>query len=94
MPVLLAYVYGVVPISLCRSGGCGVSTAGGVRFQFDEGDNVTVTSHGKRRKRQCLASEDTLKSPVTQTDGLPARGIRGAVALTVGSVPRRIVTSI
>ncbi|XP_074657951.1 E3 ubiquitin-protein ligase RNF19B-like isoform X2 [Tubulanus polymorphus] len=26
VPILLAYVYGVVPISLCRSGGCGVST--------------------------------------------------------------------
>eukprot|EP00092_Neocalanus_flemingeri_P085036 GFUD01106925.1.p1 GENE.GFUD01106925.1~~GFUD01106925.1.p1 ORF type:complete len:694 (-),score=136.18 GFUD01106925.1:148-2229(-) len=26
VPILLAYVYGVVPISLCRSGGCGVHT--------------------------------------------------------------------
>ncbi|XP_074656863.1 E3 ubiquitin-protein ligase RNF19A-like isoform X2 [Tubulanus polymorphus] len=26
VPILLAYVYGVVPISLCRSGGCGVWT--------------------------------------------------------------------
>lgn len=31
-------MYGVVPISLCRSGGCGVTTTntGGVRFEFDE----------------------------------------------------------
>ncbi|XP_071113813.1 E3 ubiquitin-protein ligase RNF19B-like isoform X1 [Haliotis cracherodii] len=38
VPILLAYVYGVVPISLCRSGGCGVTTTntGGVRFEFDE----------------------------------------------------------
>ncbi|XP_012946261.1 E3 ubiquitin-protein ligase RNF19A [Aplysia californica] len=38
VPILLAYVYGVVPISLCRSGGCGVTTTntGGVRFDFDE----------------------------------------------------------
>ena len=38
VPILLAYVYGVVPISLCRSGGCGVtaSNSGGVRFAFDE----------------------------------------------------------
>lgn len=38
VPILLAYVYGVVPISLCRSGGCGVTknNNGGVRFAFDE----------------------------------------------------------
>jgi hypothetical protein len=38
VPILLAYVYGVVPISLCRSGGCGVTTNnnGGVRFAFDD----------------------------------------------------------
>ncbi|XP_014681179.1 PREDICTED: E3 ubiquitin-protein ligase RNF19A-like [Priapulus caudatus] len=43
VPILLAYVYGVVPISLCRSGGCGVSTSssGGVRMKFDD-DNDTL----------------------------------------------------
>ena len=25
VPILLGYVYGVVPISLCRSGGCGIT---------------------------------------------------------------------
>lgn len=41
VPILLAYVYGVVPFSLCRSGGCGVTTTntGGVRFEFDEHDD-------------------------------------------------------
>ena len=40
VPLLLAYVYGVVPISLCRNGGCGVSKTdnGGVRIDFDESD--------------------------------------------------------
>lgn len=44
VPILLFYVYGVVPVSLCRSGGCGVSTSGtGVRFDFDdEGDMIGV----------------------------------------------------
>lgn len=40
---MLAYVYGVVPISLCRSGGCGVSAGNGkgVRIEFDdENENV------------------------------------------------------
>lgn len=38
VPILLAYVYGVVPISLCRSEGCGVSTGtnGGVKIDVDE----------------------------------------------------------
>ena len=37
VPMLLAYVYGVVPVSLCRSGVCGISTsASGVRLDFDE----------------------------------------------------------
>lgn len=37
VPILLFYVYGVVPVSLCRSGGCGVTTSGaGVKFEFDD----------------------------------------------------------
>ena len=39
VPILLAYVYGVVPISLCRSwsGGCGVHTTGdGVTLDVEE----------------------------------------------------------
>lgn len=49
MPILLAYVYGVVPISLCRSGGCGVSTTdtGGVRIDFDENDVRTENNPGQ-----------------------------------------------
>ena len=48
VPILLAYVYGVVPISLCRSGGCGVTTtnSGGVRFDFDDDNEVTVGVSG------------------------------------------------
>nr|XP_006825454.1 PREDICTED: E3 ubiquitin-protein ligase RNF19A-like [Saccoglossus kowalevskii] len=44
VPIMLAYVYGVVPISLCRSGGCGVTTSdgGGVRIEFDDETDVTV----------------------------------------------------
>lgn len=40
VPIMLAYVYGVVPISLCRGGGCGVSRGKGrgVRIDFDVDD--------------------------------------------------------
>lgn len=43
---MLAYVYGVVPISLCRSGGCGVSTGNGkgVRIEFDDENDMNVGS--------------------------------------------------
>ena len=43
---MLAYVYGVVPISLCRSGGCGVSAGNGkgVRIEFDDENDVYVGS--------------------------------------------------
>ncbi|KAJ7991983.1 hypothetical protein DPEC_G00289500 [Dallia pectoralis] len=46
VPIMLAYVYGVVPISLCRSGGCGVSTGNGkgVRIEFDDENEMNVGS--------------------------------------------------
>lgn len=45
VPILLAYVYGVVPISLCRSGGCGVTTsATGVRIELDEENEIGMGS--------------------------------------------------
>ncbi len=37
VPILLCYVYGVIPIALCRSEGCGVTTSStGVRIDIDE----------------------------------------------------------
>lgn len=48
VPILLFYVYGVVPVSLCRSGGCGVSTNGsGVRFDFDDENELMGTLSGR-----------------------------------------------
>ncbi|XP_061145004.1 E3 ubiquitin-protein ligase RNF19A [Syngnathus typhle] len=46
VPIMLAYVYGVVPISLCRSGGCGVSTGNGkgVRIEFDDENEMNVAT--------------------------------------------------
>lgn len=58
---MLAYVYGVVPISLCRGGGCGVSTANGkgVKIEFDEDEGPitgTAISGKGRRKGPATAS--------------------------------------
>ncbi|XP_063979325.1 E3 ubiquitin-protein ligase RNF19A-like isoform X1 [Diachasmimorpha longicaudata] len=48
VPILLFYVYGVVPVSLCRSGGCGVSTNGsGVRFEFDDENELMGALSGR-----------------------------------------------
>ncbi|KAM9851797.1 E3 ubiquitin-protein ligase RNF19A-like [Aulostomus maculatus] len=46
VPIMLAYVYGVVPISLCRSGGCGVSAGNGkgVRIEFDDENDLNAGS--------------------------------------------------
>lgn len=41
VPILLFYVYGVVPVSLCRAG-CGVSTTkDGFKFDFEEEYSAT-----------------------------------------------------
>uniref|UniRef100_A0A0P4ZRV4 RBR-type E3 ubiquitin transferase n=1 Tax=Daphnia magna TaxID=35525 RepID=A0A0P4ZRV4_9CRUS len=41
VPILLAYIYGVVPVSLCQNGVCGVSASPlGVRIDFDDDDEV------------------------------------------------------
>ena len=47
VPILLAYVYGVVPISLCRSGGCGVHTTTQVLLgRWDYGANSFLGIQG------------------------------------------------
>ncbi|XP_037079370.1 E3 ubiquitin-protein ligase RNF19A-like, partial [Pollicipes pollicipes] len=49
VPILLAYIYGVVPFSLCRAGGCGLSTTPqGVRFEFDDENDALELAAGGR----------------------------------------------
>lgn len=54
VPILLFYIYGVVPVSLCRSGGCDVSTSGsGFHFDFDDysdADDDEDAEEGSERK--------------------------------------------
>ena len=57
VPILLAYVYGVVPISLCRNGGCGVTTSGGVRLAFD--DEINDTNYFSFNNNQASTGENT-----------------------------------
>jgi hypothetical protein len=74
VPILLAYVYGVVPISLCRSGGCGVTknNNGGVRFAFDDEQptdtntffnfNSMINAGGKNNNE---TSKNTVSIPIS-----------------------------
>ncbi|XP_045082053.1 LOW QUALITY PROTEIN: E3 ubiquitin-protein ligase RNF19A [Coregonus clupeaformis] len=63
VPIMLAYVYGVVPISLCRSGGCGVSAGNGkgVRIEFDDENEMNVRSGAQATDTTSVA--DTRNNP-------------------------------
>ncbi|XP_076016954.1 E3 ubiquitin-protein ligase RNF19A-like [Genypterus blacodes] len=77
VPIMLAYVYGVVPISLCRSGGCGVSAGSGkgVRIEFDDENDMNVGSGA-------AATDTTL---VVDTRNNPSIG-EGSVGGLTGSL--------
>uniref|UniRef100_A0A8D0CL59 RBR-type E3 ubiquitin transferase n=1 Tax=Scleropages formosus TaxID=113540 RepID=A0A8D0CL59_SCLFO len=77
VPIMLAYVYGVVPISLCRSGGCGVSAGNGkgVRIEFDDENEMNAGSGA--------AATDT--TSVAETRNNPSIG-EGSVGGLMGSL--------
>uniref|UniRef100_A0A674CEG7 RBR-type E3 ubiquitin transferase n=1 Tax=Salmo trutta TaxID=8032 RepID=A0A674CEG7_SALTR len=77
VPIMLAYVYGVVPISLCRSGGCGVSAGNGkgVRIEFDDENEMNVGS----------AAAATDATSVAETRHNPSIG-EGSVGGMTGSL--------
>ncbi|KAJ8407023.1 hypothetical protein AAFF_G00292990 [Aldrovandia affinis] len=77
VPIMLAYVYGVVPISLCRSGGCGVSAGNGkgVRIEFDDENDMNAGSGA--------AATDT--TSVAETRNNPSIG-EGSVGGLTGSL--------
>ncbi|MED6231761.1 E3 ubiquitin-protein ligase rnf19a [Ataeniobius toweri] len=84
VPIMLAYVYGVVPISLCRSGGCGVSTGNGkgVRIEFDdENDNIGT---GAVATDTTSVAETRLNNP-SLGDGASVGGLTGLSLSVSGS---------
>ncbi|KAM8840694.1 E3 ubiquitin-protein ligase RNF19A-like [Spinachia spinachia] len=76
VPIMLAYVYGVVPISLCRSGGCGVSAGNGkgVRIEFDD-ENENIGS-GAAATDTTSVAETRLNNP-SLGDGASVGGLTG-----------------
>uniref|UniRef100_A0A8D3A2Q3 RBR-type E3 ubiquitin transferase n=1 Tax=Scophthalmus maximus TaxID=52904 RepID=A0A8D3A2Q3_SCOMX len=84
VPIMLAYVYGVVPISLCRSGGCGVSAGNGkgVRIEFDdENDNI---GSGAAATDTTSVTETRLNNP-SLGDGASVGGLTGLSLSVSGS---------
>ncbi|CAL1584736.1 unnamed protein product [Knipowitschia caucasica] len=84
VPIMLAYVYGVVPISLCRSGGCGVSAGNGkgVRIEFDdENDNI---GSGAAAADTTSVAETRLNNP-SLGDGASVGGLTGLSLSVSGS---------
>ncbi|XP_008420300.1 E3 ubiquitin-protein ligase RNF19A [Poecilia reticulata] len=84
VPIMLAYVYGVVPISLCRSGGCGVSAGNGkgVRIEFDdENDNIGT---GAVAIDTTSVAETRLNNP-SLGDGASVGGLTGLSLSVSGS---------
>lgn len=84
VPIMLAYVYGVVPISLCRSGGCGVSAGNGkgVRIEFDdENDNI---GGGAAATDTTSVAETRLNNP-SLGDGASVGGLTGLSLSVSGS---------
>ncbi|XP_022692095.1 E3 ubiquitin-protein ligase RNF19A-like [Varroa jacobsoni] len=79
VPILLAYVYGVVPLSLLRSGGCGVkASSSGVRLEFDEGPGLYEQQAEEREK--ALDSHRDQNSQERQ-----ARGSQGGLSHSASS---------
>ncbi|KAL4629453.1 E3 ubiquitin-protein ligase RNF19B-like [Arapaima gigas] len=90
VPIMLAYVYGVVPISLCRGGGCGVSRGKGrgVRIDFDEDDGPITVADAWRALKSPSLGESSLEggaSGLSTTS--PSEGLSG-VPGALGDTPR------
>ncbi|XP_061615498.1 E3 ubiquitin-protein ligase RNF19A-like [Phyllopteryx taeniolatus] len=84
VPIMLAYVYGVVPISLCRSGGCGVSAGNGkgVRIEFDdENDNLG----GAAVATDTTSVAETRLNSASLGDGASVGGLTGLSLSVSGS---------
>ncbi|XP_064836526.1 E3 ubiquitin-protein ligase RNF19B-like [Oncorhynchus masou masou] len=78
VPIMLAYVYGVVPISLCRGGGCGVSRGKGrgMRIDFDEDDGpITVADAWRALKSPSLAESSLERAASGLSTTSPSEGL-------------------
>ncbi|CAG9135585.1 unnamed protein product [Plutella xylostella] len=84
VPILLFYVYGVVPVSLCRAGGCG----GGAGARGGEGDAhsmpPSVDEVPERRQEPSIGDASLSAGSVSVAE---ARGSLGALAGSLAGDP-------
>ena len=87
IPILLAYVYGVVPISLCRSGGCNVNTSGsGVRIDMnEESEEISVEPNSTRGAPDGLSVDTALSNKVNPSIGEVSLGMSASLSMGSGS---------
>ncbi|VDN05755.1 unnamed protein product [Thelazia callipaeda] len=64
VPIMLAYVYGVVPLSLCRNGGCGVSSSSS-KLEQDNLDDYEIWHEVNNRSRE----KSPLLNDIERQDG-------------------------
>ena len=75
VPILLFYVYGVVPVSLCRSSGCGVTaSSSGVRLDFDEPEYINQNILTKVNGGGGSQGTSTEADVVSHKEGNPSIG--------------------
>ncbi|KAH7725390.1 IBR domain containing protein [Aphelenchoides avenae] len=92
VPIMLAYVYGVVPLSLCRNGGCGGSDQPSEVYGEDEDDEIHKVLLGERPRRSGRrdqvdgSSVFTLTSQNSSTVGGGAANVGGSRSLTSSKV--------
>ncbi|KAK6763612.1 hypothetical protein RB195_024071 [Necator americanus] len=91
VPIMLAYVYGVVPLSLCRNGGCSVLESSARPDVFSDDDLWTLASN--QDKSQLLSEMDrpdgsSIVAGLSIQSGISG-GIQHHVRLTVGHDLRR-----
>ncbi|CAD6190495.1 unnamed protein product [Caenorhabditis auriculariae] len=97
VPIMLAYVYGVVPLSLCRNGGCGLSRSNS-QAQFDSldeeqlwsgspGTDLSQLLHEERQAME-VVSLDPTNSMHSGFSSAEARG-QGSLLVVTADVNRR-----
>ena len=99
VPILLAYVYGVVPISLCRTGGCGITkTENGVKLdmddQFEAGENVygrtdSVATNGSSKSERKSSSSTPVVTTIVSSASSGAWELRKMEGMEFGDADSR-----
>ena len=91
IPILLAYVYGVVPISLCRSGGCGVdNTSSGVRIEMSSEDSTSDDATFTKTAADELSVDTAVSNKVNPSIGEVSLGMSASLSMGSGSHMDRV----